>query len=461
MPETETQEDLPFERSSIAAIGKRRSWLSGLFRRGSSNGVNPSPADDGPITHNMLGMLAAEAPALPEASEEGDEPITHSMLGALAAEAGDEPLPDSEPEAAAPHSLLALPSPDETPVRRHAEIDLAHLSLHSTIDELAGLEEHATGSFPVERAILISIGAHIAIVLMLIFVPKPLPKGSKGDLLEAFYPPPKDDTPLPVFFQEAPGPARENPKRSPLSDADRRAGGGDRSKPKSDTPFIPEAPGVAGLAPGPKAPRVRGSDVPARKGATAEAERRPAPAGGDSVASAEKSENAKPSEFPTDMRPQMGSGPKEMTKLAGLDAAIRDAARGAVGGEGGAPRANPDGGFVDSGPISFDTTWYDWGPYAAEMVRRIKLHWEVPELARLGFKGKLTVRFYILADGTVADAKIIRGSGTPPFDHAAFQAIVTSSPFRPLPADLHSQREGVTVTFFYNLRPEEDAEARK
>jgi TonB family protein len=406
-------------------------------------------------------MLAAEAPALPEASAEGDEPITHSMLGALAAEAGDEPLPDSEPEAAAPHSLLALPSPDQTPVRPHAEIDLAHLSLHSTIDELAGLEEHATGSFPVERAILISIGAHIAIVLMLLFLQKPLPKGSKGDLLEAFYPPPRDDTPLPVFFQEAPGPARENPKRSPLSDADRRAGGGDRTKPKSDTPFIPEAPGVAGLAPGPKAPRVPGTNVPSRKGATAEAERRPAPGGGNAVASAEKSENAKPSEFPTDMRPQMGSGPTEMTKLAGLDSAIREAARGAVGGEGGAPRANPDGGFVDSGPISFDTTWYDWGPYAAEMVRRIKLHWDVPELARLGFKGKLTVRFYILADGTVADAKIVRGSGTPPFDHAAFQAIVTSSPFRPLPADLNSQREGVTVTFFYNLRPEEDAEARK
>jgi TonB family protein len=95
------------------------------------------------------------------------------------------------------------------------------------------------------------------------------------------------------------------------------------------------------------------------------------------------------------------------------------------------------------------------------MVRRIKLHWDVPELARLGWKGKLTVRFYILADGTVADAKIIRASSIPPFDHAAFQAIVTSSPFRPLPADLHSQREGVTVTFFYNLRPEEDAEARK
>jgi TonB family protein len=492
VPETETQEDLPFERSSIAAIGRRRSWFASHFHFGNHSAPEgahdeaPAPEDER-ITHSMLGSLAAapegtdnEAPApederithsmlgslaaAPEGTDNGapapeDEPIVHSMLGSLAAEAGNEPLPDVEPEVAS-HSLLSLPSPTEAPVGPHAELDLTHLSLHSTLDELAGLEEHVTGSFPVERAILISLAAHLVLVLMLIFVPKPLPKGSKGDLLEAFYPEPKDDTPIPVFFQESPGPARENPKRSPLSDADRRAGGGDRSKPKSDTPFIPEAPGVAGLAPGPKAPRVRGSDVPPRKGATAEAERRPAP-GGNAVASAEKSENAKPSEFPTEMRPQMGSGPTEMTKLAGLDQAIREAARGAVGGEGGAPRGNPEGGFVDSGPISFDTTWYDWGPYAAEMVRRIKLHWDVPELARLGWKGKLTVRFYILADGTVADAKIIRASSIPPFDHAAFQAIVTSSPFRPLPADLHSQREGVTVTFFYNLRPEEDAEARK
>jgi TonB family protein len=155
------------------------------------------------------------------------------------------------------------------------------------------------------------------------------------------------------------------------------------------------------------------------------------------------------------MRPQLGSGPREISKLAGLDRAIQEAARSTVGGEGGAPEGNPDGGFVDSGPLSFDTKWYDWGPYGAEMVRRIKLHWDVPELARLGWKGSLTVRFFILADGTVADAKIIRSSGIPPFDFAAFQAILKSSAFRPLPEDLHSNREGVTVTFFYNMRPED------
>ena len=128
-------------------------------------------------------------------------------------------------------------------------------------------------------------------------------------------------------------------------------------------------------------------------------------------------------------------------------------------GDEGAGLPNADGGFVDSGPLSFDSAWYDWGSYAAEMVRRIKLNWDIPSLARLGWKGKLTIRFFILADGRVDDAKIVKGSGIPPFDFAALQAILKSSPFRPLPSDLNSSREGVTVTFFYNLRPEKEGPA--
>jgi TonB family protein len=153
-----------------------------------------------------------------------------------------------------------------------------------------------------------------------------------------------------------------------------------------------------------------------------------------------------------------GTRSREGDRRASLDQAIREAARDAAGGgsQGGAGFPNADGGFVDSGPLSFDTTWYDWGPYAEEMVRRIKLHWEIPELARLGWKGKLTIRFFILADGRVVDATIVRQSGIPPFDFAALQAILKSSPFRPLPSDLGSSREGVTVTFFYNLRPEKE-----
>ena len=97
----------------------------------------------------------------------------------------------------------------------------------------------------------------------------------------------------------------------------------------------------------------------------------------------------------------------------------------------------------------------DWGNYAAEMIRKIKRNWDVPALARYGVKGRLTIRFFIMKDGHVEGERILSGSGTPPFDNAAFQAIARSSAFRPLPDDLGHDREGVTVTFFYNLRPED------
>jgi TonB family protein len=414
------EKDLPFQRSSIASIGARRRWR--LFGKSQ---------DDGD----------------PETAVADDGPPVRSMLGSLASRSG--PASEAEP---APKSMLSLGEGDGVPfVGEESDppgLPSGPLTAHSTIAELAGLEEHDVGTFPIERGILISIIFHLVLVILMLTMPRIAP-GSKEDFFAALAPQPKDDTPIPIIFSDAPGPSRPNPRKSPLSDADRRAGGGDKSRPKADTPFVPPSSGVAGLAPGPRAPRVPGSDVAARQ-AAAEAERR---------AAAQKSEtDQKPSDFPSTARPET-SGPREVSKLAGLDRAIAEAARGTVGGEGGAPAPNPDGGFVDNGPLSFDTTWYDWGAYAAEMIRRIKLHWDVPELARLGWKGSLTVRFYIMADGTVADPKILRVSGVPPFDNAAFQAIVKSSPFRPLPADLHEEREGVTITFFYNMRPEQD-EAR-
>ena len=479
------EKDLPFQRSSIGAIGARRRWrlFGGVIEDPDSPvpalPTGPGPRDDGPPVHSMLGDLAAEAPAdalsaaepddgppvhsmlgdlaamgagddAPFLAEPDDGPPVHSMLGDLAAKSG--PVP--EPEAAS-RSMLSLGAPSARPGAAGEGL-IGPLTQHSTIAEIGGLEEHTASPFPIERGVLISLVFHVALLLFLLFGPTRIPAGSKGDLFAMMQPEPRDDTPIPVIL-DAPGPARQNPKKAPLSDADRRAGGGDKSKPKADTPYVPPTSGVAGLANGPKAPRVVGRPA-AQQGAqaTRQAAAEPSKAG-------EKSDQ-KPSEFPSQARPQ-GDGPREIGKLANLNSAIQSAAqetaRGSLsGGEGGSPAGNPDGGYLDSGPLSFDTKWYDWGAYAAEMIRRIKLHWDVPELARLGWKGSLTCRFYIMADGRVADAKIIRFSGIPPFDNAALQAIVKSSPFRPLPDDLHEEREGITITFFYNMRPESEDKAQ-
>jgi TonB family protein len=342
------------------------------------------------------------------------------------------------------------------------------LSHHSTLAELAGLEEHVSRAFPIERAILISIVAHVALVVLMLVAPgrSSAPQGNLIDVMAAAMQTPKDDTPIPAFFSEAPGAPRPNPNRAPLSDADRRAGGGDPSRPKADLPYVPRSRGIEGLAPGPRAPRIAGGAAPAApKGGPAAASEADARA---ALQTKDPSAESRPSEFPADMRPQLGSGPREVTKLAGLDAAIRDAARGTVRqgspgsvGEDGAPLSNEDGGFVDMGGVSFETNWYDWGPYAAEMLRRIKLHWKISrDLIILQQHGTVRVAFSIMADGSVADVKVLRASTIPPYTHASMQAILESNPFRPLPKDLlqlvpGKDRERIVIHFIYFPTPEE------
>lgn len=110
-----------------------------------------------------------------------------------------------------------------------------------------------------------------------------------------------------------------------------------------------------------------------------------------------------------------------------------------------------DGGQVDTGGLSFDTQWYDWGPYAKAMLAKIRRHWRIPDIAMLGVEGVVKIRFFIERDGTVTGIQIIDESGKPPMDFAARDAIGNSSPFEPLPIDLGgSGREGVTITFLYN-----------
>jgi TonB family protein len=324
------------------------------------------------------------------------------------------------------------------------------------------VEHRAEPAFPFERAALASVVAHALLLILLLRAPAVRSDPSKG-LLAALVPPPKSDQEkIPLVFRESPGPARENPKKSDLSDADRRAGGGDPSRRRADTPFVPDRAGKQGLRPGPqRPPSAPAVPPPGQNARQAEALRRAPSRGPEEGAKAESAPNANEpglvvprsnSNAPTGAQP----GSAAVPTLQELNQAIRDAARDVgAAGEQGAGFPNPDGGFVDSGPLSFDTTWYDWGPYAAEMIRRIKLHWDVPDIARLNLKGKVTIRFFILADGRVEGATVLSRSGVPPFDYAALQAILTSSPFRPLPKDLGSEREGVTVTFFYNIRPGE------
>jgi TonB family protein len=254
-----------------------------------------------------------------------------------------------------------------------------------------------------------------------------------------------DNTP---FYElvEMPKQRSERPSRpqAPASDLDRRAHGGVGApdvKPgvKGTTPELRLSPetlaAIFGPRPGSnadeagKAKAAAGSEKEGEKPAVKLADR-----GADAVLMVPKDEGA--------------SGSGRLKGMPGLGT-------GAMGG------AIPDrrGGQVDLSPLSFDTEWYEWGPYAAEMLRRIRYHWQIPEIAMLGTQGVVRIHFFIERDGRVTGLTIESGSGKPPLDFAARDAILNASPLPPLPDDLVGvAREGVTIAFYYNMRVPERSE---
>jgi TonB family protein len=310
-----------------------------------------------------------------------------------------------------------------------------------------------------ERAVFISIIAHLLLLLLVITVKIPerkeLPLEQTPDPLGLLALMKADPTPppIPIQFFPAPGPRAPAPGPRPLpSDMDRVAHGGDPKLPKMTQPREEPKPGIQDLDTG-------------KKGQIAAVATPAAPPSDYKSQVGEKGESSRPSAY-DDPEAMVHRRPAQPSKLkgipdqvlAGLTAeqaarAAREGRDAGGGDEGGG--YDRDGGFVDSGPLSFDTVGYDWGAYAAEMIRKIKRNWDIPSLAHYGIRGRLTIRFFILKDGRVEAERIISSSGIPPFDNASYQAISVSSPFRPLPADLGHDKEGVTITFFYNIRPED------
>jgi TonB family protein len=253
----------------------------------------------------------------------------------------------------------------------------------------------------------------------------------------------EDTTP---FYEmvEMPNKGAERPSRpkAPASDLDRRAHGGE---------------GAPALTPG-----SRGTTPELRMEPPAFQVLKPTDQGaGEKMASRGK-DSAEASSSANKLK--LGDKGADAILMAPKDSESQNKGRGLKGlsafGALGSGGAMPDrrGGQVDLGPLSFDTEWYDWGPYAAEMLRRIRYHWDIPEIAEMGVPGVVRIHFYIERDGRVTGLEIERVSGHPPLDFAARDAILNASPLPPLPEDLGGTfHEGVTITFYYNTRaPEHD-----
>ncbi len=246
---------------------------------------------------------------------------------------------------------------------------------------------------------------------------------------------------------EAPGRESVRPPspQAPLSDADRQSAtprpSGDRPTDRPglvDAPFIPGSPSP-GPPPSQSSPAVRPSEANEEQGERND----DAPA---TPADGFRFEERRSSKAPATAEKAPKVDWSSAIQDAGKVASLGGQELGTYGG---------DEGFAESGPISFETQWYEWGDYSNSMVRKIRYHWynNMPALVRMGMKGVVVIRFTIQRDGTITDITILQSSTHPPFDFAARKAIELSSPLQPLPADFPKDSERVTAGFYYNMRP--------
>ncbi len=306
-------------------------------------------------------------------------------------------------------------------------------------------EKPRTGG--ISSAVLISVVAHSALLVLFVRACRPVQPPVASEVPIARYVELIKQNPAEEKkFVEAPGRAIEHaPLSAPLSNANRKA-----STPNPTGVLPTTRPGDGGglytppMNPAPRAPRQApvAPQLPTMQTAPAQPS--------DSTAKTQPVE--------TDRFVYREETAKASAVTGPIDwkSALKEVKVASLGGGDGIDLGQLTGGekgFAEQGPLSFETQWYDWGPYAQSMVSRIRVNWyaNMPQIIRTGMKGKVTIRFTILRDGRITDITILESSSVPPYDYAAKKAIELSSPLQPLPKDFPNPSERVTCIFFYNM----------
>lgn len=101
-----------------------------------------------------------------------------------------------------------------------------------------------------------------------------------------------------------------------------------------------------------------------------------------------------------------------------------------------------DGGSPFPSDQEFEYTYY-----VQQMLGRIQQHWQ-----RKAVRGTavVIVRFTILKDGAIRDARIEHSSGSSILDRDALRAVVLADPMPPLPHSYSRDRVGVHLRFSYS-----------
>ena len=103
--------------------------------------------------------------------------------------------------------------------------------------------------------------------------------------------------------------------------------------------------------------------------------------------------------------------------------------------------------------ILSDTQGVDFNPYLQRVLFSIRRNWYVsmPEIARMGKKGRVVIQFEILKEGNVPKLWLVGSSQSDPLDKAALASISASNPFQPLPTEFKGPLLRLQIMFLYNI----------
>jgi TonB family protein len=136
-----------------------------------------------------------------------------------------------------------------------------------------------------------------------------------------------------------------------------------------------------------------------------------------------------------------------------VEAQLASSAR--TGGRTGLSRGDNNGTFSTEPQIlSPNPKGIDFGPYLNQLLDRLRRNWYsvMPEIARLGQRGRVDVVFSVTKTGLVKDLQVVANSGSEPLDKGALSAIQLSNPFQKLPAEYETDLK-LRIAFLYNLNP--------
>ena len=282
--------------------------------------------------------------------------------------------------------------------------------------------------------VALSVGAHVAIILFVLFGPAMtfLMPSPQAEEIERVEPPPRD-RPQFVFVQpRLDTPAPKAPQRSEASDQNRIA----RSL---EPPRLAENPMPS--ARGNSAERMEATPEERAKGRGPEPEPSVEPPAPEVVQRPPESTPQRAEAQVPMSRPRPPQGGSLGEALKNLQKYVDQES------------FNNDRGQVQNlGPLQFDTKGVEFGPWIRRFVSQVRRNWFVP-YAAMSLRGRVVLTFFVHRNGALTDVQVLQPSPIESFNTAAMNALLASNPTEPLPPEYPADKAFFTVTFYYNDSP--------